>query len=117
MIQTEFSTESLDAGSRQVLETYAVRELASQPGSDASSGWLDRVCAVPGLDAPALASAHGLLIAEGLLKFEITGRSAGLQYQLSQRGREILSLLRCLPSAGDDGTDEPSPDDDEHDIE
>ncbi len=43
------------------------------------------------MDKVRLTGIHGFLIAQGMLKFEITGRSVGLQYQLSPLGRESLN--------------------------
>ncbi|MCA9063079.1 MAG: hypothetical protein KDA96_08470 [Planctomycetaceae bacterium] len=74
----------------QVLEAYLIRDAASRSASPDYSGWLDRITRMDGLTARDLTSAHGFLIAEGLLRFEITGRSVGLQYQVSTLGRDML---------------------------
>jgi hypothetical protein len=42
---------------------------------------------------------HGMLIARGMLKFEITGRNVGLQYQISNLGRDALSRQSLAASA------------------
>lgn len=55
------------------------------------AGWLDRIQDVPGIEKVALTSIHGFLIAQGLIRFEFTGRSVGLQYQLSTQGRESIA--------------------------
>lgn len=74
-----------------VLECYAVREVAAKASNAEYAGWLDRILEVPGLEPSSLTSIHGFLIAQGLIKFEFTGRSVGLQYQLSNLGKECIA--------------------------
>lgn len=83
-----------------VLECYSVRDAATKASQPEYSGWLDRLLDVPGVEKSALTSIHGFLIAQGLIKFEFTGRSVGLQYQLSTLGRE--SIARRMLMIGDD---------------
>ncbi len=84
-----------------VLECYAVRDAAAKSATHEYSGWLDRILDVPGLEPAALTSIHGFLIAQGLIRFEFTGRSVGLQYQISSLGRDSIS--RKSLSLADDG--------------
>jgi hypothetical protein len=92
MIRTDMINQELDDQCMEVLKTYAVRETAVKARKDPeNTGWLERINSMPGLDDGELTSAHGTLIAEGLLRFEVTGRCLGLQYQLSTLGRAILS--------------------------
>jgi hypothetical protein len=92
MIRTDAITCELNAHCIAVLETYAVRETAIKAVNDPEhSGWLERINQMPEMDDSDLTSAHGTLIAEGLLKFEVTGRCQGLQYQLSPLARHVLS--------------------------
>lgn len=81
-----------------VLDCYAVREAAAKAAGAETTGWLDRVSDVPGLDPADLTSIHGYLIAQGLIRFEFTGRSIGLQYQLSPIGRESLNRRSLAPN-------------------
>ena len=74
-----------------VLECYAVRDAAARTASVEYTGWLDRIVDIPGLAPTALTSIHGFLIAQGLIRFEFTGRSVGLQYQISSLGRDSVS--------------------------
>ncbi|MCA9011270.1 MAG: hypothetical protein KDB01_16075 [Planctomycetaceae bacterium] len=74
-----------------VLNCYAVRDAASKAAAEEYTGWLDRVQNVPGVETSSLTSIHGFLIAQGLIRFEFTGRSVGLQYQLSTQGRESIA--------------------------
>lgn len=90
MSAIELHAERLSEDCLKVLGNYAVREVAVKTGSAEHSGWLDRIDQMPGMDARELTVIHGFLIAQGMLKFEITGRSAGLQYQISTIGRDAL---------------------------
>ena len=73
-----------------VLGCY-LRQEAEQKATDPEyNGWLDRVLTVPDVEAPVLTQVHGHLIAEGLIRFEFTGRTRGLQYQLSPTGRDAV---------------------------
>lgn len=74
-----------------VLDCYAVRDATAKSSAKEYSGWLDRIQNVPGIESTSLTAIHGFLIAQGLIKFEFTGRSVGLQYQLSTQGRESIS--------------------------
>lgn len=73
-----------------VLGCY-LRQEAEQKAMDPEyNGWLDRVLTVTDVESAVLTQVHGHLIAEGLIRFEFTGRSKGLQYQLSPTGRDAL---------------------------
>ena len=74
-----------------VLNCYAVRDAAAKATAEQYAGWLDRILEVPGIERLSLTSIHGFLIAQGLIRFEFTGRSVGLQYQLSTQGRESIA--------------------------
>ena len=91
-----------DASCLAVLSCYAVRDAAAKTSRPEYSGWLDRIIEIPGLDPSSLTSIHGYLIAQGLIRFEFTGRSVGLQYQLSPIGRESVSrgTLNVLDDPG-----------------
>jgi hypothetical protein len=91
MSTTEAHSTTFDQNCLTVLECYAVRDAAAKASRSDYSGWLDRLLDVPGLEASSLTSIHGFLIAQGLIKFEFTGRSVGLQYQLSTLGRESIA--------------------------
>jgi hypothetical protein len=55
-----------------------------------SLDWSPRIAEVPGVAAELLSAMHGKLIALGLLKFEISSRADGVQYQLTTLGRQAL---------------------------
>lgn len=83
--------ERLNPDCIAVLGSYSIREITARSENPDYGGWLNRVDEVTGVDSAALTGIHGLLIAQGMLKFEITGRSVGLQYQVSPLGREALA--------------------------
>jgi hypothetical protein len=84
-----------------VLNCYALRDLTSKSENPEYSGWLNRVDDVAGVDPTSLTRIHGMLIAQGMLKFEITGRSVGLQYQISSSGREAIARQQTMVSDSD----------------
>lgn len=84
-------TNAFESDCLTVLHCYAVRDAASKAAAQEYSGWLDRIQIVPGVETSLLTTIHGFLIAQGLIRFEFTGRSVGLQYQLSTQGRESIS--------------------------
>lgn len=91
-----------------VLSSYSIREAAAKAAKAESSGWLDRIEDVPGVDAAQLTRIHGYLIAQGYLKFEITGRSVGLQYQLSPAGRDALARGAAVSADGSEADSDDS---------
>lgn len=75
---------------RLVLETYVPRETAEISPDDENDDWLPRVNEVDGVKRECLPRIHGKLIALGLLKFVLEGRTAGVRYQLSTLGKRTL---------------------------
>ena len=68
--------------------------------------WSPRITQVAGLAADQLSVIHGKLIALGMLKFEISSRADGVQYQVTPLGRQALlcpaerqSTLDWLPES------------------
>lgn len=84
-----------------VLNCYALRDLTAKSENPEYSGWLNRVDDVAGVDPTSLTRIHGMLIAQGMLKFEITGRSVGLQYQISSSGREAIVRQQTMVTDSD----------------
>ena len=66
-------------------------------------GWIPRVIEVATIDSTSLPSIHGKLIAFGFLKFDLSGRDAGMRYQLSPQGKQAL-LGRSL--AGEESSED-----------
>jgi len=114
MSATAIQSEPFERNCLTVLECYSVRDAAAKASHPEYAGWLDRILDVPGVDKAALTSIHGFLIAQGLIRFEFTGRSVGLQYQLSTQGRESIARkmlmigddLRSADAASESGVDE-----------
>ena len=95
-----------------VLNCYAVRDATAKATTSEYAGWLDRIQDVPGIEKLSLTSIHGFLIAQGLIRFEFTGRSVGLQYQISTQGRESIareSVYLSDDPRGESGTAESEP--------
>lgn len=109
MSTTQTQPDTFDQNCLTVLECYAVRDVSARSTNPEYAGWLDRILEVPGLESSSLTSIHGFLIAQGLIKFEFTGRSVGLQYQLSSLGKECIARKSlCLTDDlrnNDGGTD------------
>ena len=81
-----------------LLQAYerARTEAASLAEADTDcegGGWSSRVAELPGIDNACLAPLHGKLIANGLLNFELTSRTAGVVYRVSSDGRDALRRL------------------------
>ena len=98
MNATETTTTTFEQSCLAVLGCYAVRDAAAKASQQDYAGWLDRVLDVPGVETASLTSIHGYLIAQGLIRFEFTGRSVGLQYQLSPQGRDCLARQTLMIS-------------------
>ena len=98
---TDFQLDELSEDCRTVLNIYAVREHAQKKAAVENPGWLDRIEDVDGIAPTSLTSIHGMLIARGLLRFQITGRSVGLQYQISPAGKDMLSRVSAASDQDD----------------
>jgi len=88
----DFDPAGLDGDDswRRVLEAYRAGESHQQAQNPESDGWVPRIRSVEGLEREQLSRAHGLLIALGYLRFELTGRSEGIRYQVSTLGKRTL---------------------------
>ena len=54
--------------------------------------WIPRISEIEGVAADLLPRAHGRLIAEGLLRFNLLGRTDGIGYRLTPAGRQALGI-------------------------
>ena len=86
------------------MQAYAAREAAAKAAARAAAkaagdedpqepgfdGWLERLNTLDDFSSEELTQLHGQLIALGFLKFEISGRSVGLRYQISPRGKQAM---------------------------
>ncbi|HUG92069.1 MAG TPA: hypothetical protein VML55_14615 [Planctomycetaceae bacterium] len=75
---------------RPVLAAYRERGAAARAAAPDFDGWLPRLRSIDGVAEARLPAIHGRLMALGFLRFQIAGRSAGLQYQLTPEGRQAL---------------------------
>ena len=89
---TSFELEELESVPdwRCVLAAYRDSGILARTQSAEFDGWLPRLTALDGLDSAGLSTVHGRLIALGFLRFQVGGRTVGLQYQLAPEGRHAL---------------------------
>ena len=90
MAESPLLSDILNAQNLQVLQRYADRARTARAANPEYSGWLARLEPTSNLNDAELTRAHGELIAMGMLRFQLTNRTAGLQYQISDRGNEVL---------------------------
>lgn len=76
---------------RAVLAAYAAEQTVLKVTQPEHDGWVSRLKSVTDVSPEDLAHIHGRLMAYGFLKFQLAGRTEGLQYQVSSFGREALS--------------------------
>ena len=126
MIDIDAELLDLDAGWREVLETYrpadepvAEESLAEEPVADPEENdsdptssiglaelpaeeerddWLPRIKSLAGFDDQRLSSLHGRLIALGWLGFEVGDRNTGMRYRLTREGQRVLDGLVPIPT-------------------
>ena len=87
-----------------VLSLYHELCMKAREESKDFDGWIPRIHDIPDTPKDELAGIHGKLIAFGFLKFDLTGRDAGIRYQLTPLGKQ------GIPSSGLSETDEQSSD-------
>ncbi|MED5401638.1 MAG: hypothetical protein VX669_14705 [Planctomycetota bacterium] len=126
MIDIDAELLDLDAGWREVLETYRPTEeaggrvgevpsaeeaqpmadsdqaspigLAELPAEEERDDWLPRIKSLAGFDDQRLSSLHGRLIALGWLGFEVGDRNTGMRYRLTREGQRVLDGLVPIPT-------------------
>jgi hypothetical protein len=91
----------------QVLSAYAVAERNAGPrqegedGEEEAAGWVPRLDAVANVPEGRLAPIHGKLIALGLLRFQLLGRTAGVVYRLTTEARQSLECVERGTTVGE----------------
>ena len=75
---------------RVALAVYHDLQVQAREQSPEFDGWIPRVAEVETIDSAVLPSIHGKLIAFGFLKFDLSGRDAGMRYQLTPQGKQAL---------------------------
>lgn len=63
------------------------------------TGWVPRLRELPSVAAERLAPLHGQLIAHGLLKFNLLGRTQGVGYRVTPEGREVLARMGAVSAS------------------
>jgi hypothetical protein len=67
---------------------------AENAEAEPDTGWIPRLRELQGIAAERLAPLHGQLIAHGLLRFNLLGRTAGVGYRVTPEGRQLLATAR-----------------------
>lgn len=116
MTVAPFQLDSLTPHNLQVMQAYSVKAATAKATLEGFDGWLERIDTLPNLNHEQLTQLHGQLIALGFLKFEISGRSVGLRYQISTKGKQALERAEANGSEDDADTTAASDDvtDDAH---
>lgn len=89
-----------DASSESESEAESSAENESAPPRRVPT-WISRLPGVDGVDDEELSWVHGQLIAYGLLKCDLRDRSAGVVYQLTSEGRQVIEHEISEHEAGD----------------
>ncbi|MEZ6125965.1 MAG: hypothetical protein R3C49_22790 [Planctomycetaceae bacterium] len=110
MTPEPFQFDRLSQQNLQVMQAYTLRQKTLKATSEEFDGWLERIDTLNGFTPQDLTQQHGQLIAQGFLKFEISGRSAGLKYQISPQGQAAME--RALSRSA--GSEEAEEDSDDH---
>ncbi|GAB4142390.1 MAG: hypothetical protein Tsb009_12670 [Planctomycetaceae bacterium] len=95
MIPLELEAQSEAAEFRAVLAAYQTEEAVLQQTDPEHNGWVQRLIRIGDLEPERLSHIHGQLIAFGYLKFQLGGRTTGVQYRISPEGRKIIE--RTVP--------------------
>jgi len=93
MIDLRYELEQLDENPEwlTVLETYDRLIDASKKENPDSEGWIPRLREFDDVENEDLSHIHGSLIAHGFLRFQIADRTSGMEYRLSQLGKQALA--------------------------
>ena len=75
---------------RTTLKVYQDLQTESRERLPEFDGWVPRVTEVAAIEPAKLPAIHGKLIAFGFLKFDLSGRDAGMRYQLTPQGKQAL---------------------------
>ena len=102
MIETELEALRKNEQWQLVLEAYQDQHEQIKQRDAESDGWLSRVTAVEGVKDKRLPRIHGKLIALDLLTFQLVGRPAGVRYQLTSLGKQLLTRLPSQVEWDDD---------------
>lgn len=94
-----------------VLAAYRAEQAVRKQTDPEHEGWIDRLTSIADLEGEQLSTIHGRLIAFGMLKFQLTSRTTGVQYQVSTAGVQAMEKAAKRASA------KPDDDEDDEDVE
>jgi len=106
MSHSPFQLDTLNQQNLLVMQAYVAQATLQKATTEEFDGWLDRIDQLEEMTPEELTQQHGQLIAMGFLKFEISGRSVGLRYQVSTKGKHAIE--RAVALAARELTDEDS---------
>ena len=93
MIDVQYELQQLHENPEwlTVLKTYDRLITSSKKTNPESEGWMTRLREFDGVEPEDLSHIHGSLIAHGFLRFQIADRTSGMEYRLSQLGKQALT--------------------------
>lgn len=95
--QLDFPQENAECVA--VLAAYRAEQTVFKQTDPEHDGWIGRLTRIARVDVEQLSEIHGRLIAFGLLKFQLTNRKTGVQYQLSSAGVQTLDKAAAARAA------------------
>lgn len=90
MINIDFAPEHEQQEWKAILTAYQTEQQIRKLADPEHDGWIERLTTIPNIDPEISSQIHGKLIAFGYLKFQLVGRTTGVQYQLSNSGKQLL---------------------------
>ncbi len=93
MINTELEQLQENIDWQRVLRAYQQKLINAKAKNPEDSGWIERLKNIAEVEQSELSPIHGKLIALGFLKFELSGRETGVQYQLTSAGQRAINSL------------------------
>ncbi len=106
MIDFELELLNQNEDWRLVLEAYHTQLIEAAEQEAEHDGWAVRLVDVDGIKAEHMPRIHGKLIALGLLKFQLSGRTSGVRYQLSYEGKRTLQRTQGSDDELDSDSDD-----------
>ncbi len=85
------SKDASAASEPETLPTEPSQPAASKPERDMGDPWVDRISALEFVELDRLSELHGKLIAAGFLNFQIRNRQTGVEYRITNAGKQFLA--------------------------
>ncbi len=105
MIDFELQEVQCEPELLHVLDAYHRQQLMcadSTAEGEEEVEWFPRIDSIDQVPSEQLPRLHGKLIALGLLKFQLAGRTSGVHYQMSRTGKQVLARLADTSSQPSD---------------